>query len=60
MKTSGSLRQYCKDIPPVNNGAIVDFNKANVTNLFNFKEKITSQIGDGGTKDVEIKVPSIY
>ena len=33
-KTSGSLRQYCKDIPAVDdNGAIVDFNGANVTML---------------------------
>ena len=30
--TSGSLWQYCKDIPAVNdNGAIVDFNGANAT-----------------------------
>ena len=33
-KTSGSLRQYCKDIPAVDdNGAIVDFNGANATML---------------------------
>ena len=31
-KTSGSLWQYCKDIPAVNdNGDIVDFNGANAT-----------------------------
>ena len=31
-KTSGSLRQYCKGIPAVNdNGDIVDFNGANAT-----------------------------
>ena len=40
-KTSGSLWQYCKDIPAANNGAIVDFNEANVTNSFNFKGKIS-------------------
>ena len=39
-KTSGSLWQYCKEIPPVNNaGDIDDFNGANATNSFNFKGK---------------------
>ena len=53
-KISGSLWQYSKDIPAVNNnGDIVDFTEANVTNSFNFKEKIT---GDLRTKDVEIVV----
>ena len=43
-KTSGSLWQFCKDIPAVNNeGNIVDFNGANATDSFNFKTKITSQ-----------------
>ena len=37
-KTTGSLCQYCKDIPAVNNnGDIVDFNGANATDSFNFK-----------------------
>ena len=37
-ETSGSLWQYCKDIPVVNNnGNIVDFNEANVTDSFNFE-----------------------
>ena len=37
-KTSGSLWQYCKEIPAVNNaGNIVDFNGANATDSFNFK-----------------------
>ena len=53
-----SLWQYCKDIPSVNNNSdIVDFNEANVTDSFNFKEKITCQTGNDGTKDVEIVVP---
>ena len=35
-QTSGSLWQYCKDMPAVNNnGDIVDFNGANATDLFN-------------------------
>ena len=39
-KASGSLWQYCKDIPAVDdNGAIVDFNGANATNSFNLKNK---------------------
>ena len=43
-KTSGSLWQYCNDIPAVNNvGNIVDFNVANATESFNFKTKITVQ-----------------
>ena len=41
-KTSGSLWQYCKEIPAINNnGAIVDFDGANATDSFNFKTKIT-------------------
>ena len=46
-KASGSLWQYCKDIPVVNNeGNIVDFNGANGTDSFNFKAKITGQTND--------------
>ena len=60
-KTSGSLWQYCKDIPAVNNaGNIVDFNGANATDSFNFKTKITGQTGDDGTKEVKIMVPLNY
>ena len=43
-KTCGSLWQYCKEIPALNNdGNIVDFNGANATDSFNFKTKITDQ-----------------
>ena len=61
-KTSGSLWQYCKDIPAVNNnGDIVDFNGANATDSFNFKAKITGQTDDDGEIDnVEIMVPLKY
>ena len=67
-KTSGSLWQYCKEIPAVNNnGDIVDFNGANATDSFNFKTKITGQTAaannDGnlaGRVDVEIMVPLKY
>ena len=57
-KKSGSLSQYCKDIPAVdNNNAIVNFKENNLTDSFNFKVKITGQAGDNGTKNVEIIVP---
>ena len=36
-KTSGTLWQYCKDIPAVNNNAIVDFTDNNRTDSFNLK-----------------------
>ena len=59
-KTSGSLWQYCKDIPAVNNKAIVDFTDNNLTDSFNFKVKMTGQTGNNGTKNVEIMVPIKY
>ena len=60
-KTSGRLWQYCKDISVVNNnGDIVEFSGANVTDSFNFKVKITGQTGVSGTKEVEITVPLKY
>ena len=38
LKTSGSLWQYCKDIPTVdNNDTIVSFTENNLTDSFNFK-----------------------
>ena len=61
-KTSGSLRQYFKDIPPVNNaGNIVDFTATNTTDSFKFKTKITGQTNnDGEINGVEIMVPLKY
>ena len=60
-KTSGSLWQYCKEIPAVNNaGNIVAFNGANATDSFNFKTKITGQIDDDGIINIEIMVPLKY
>ena len=56
-KTPGSLWQYYKEIPAINNNvAIVDFNGANVTDSFNFKTKITGQTNDDGRIDAEIMV----
>ena len=60
-KTSGSLWQYCKDIPAVDNSyAIVNFSENNLTDSFNFKAKMTGQTEDNGTKRVEIMVPLKY
>ena len=60
-KTTGSLWQYCKDIPARNdNNAIIIFGDNNLTNSFNFKVKFTGQTGDNGRKDVEIMVPLKY
>ena len=60
-KTSGSLWEYCEEIPAVNNnGDITDFNGANATDSFNFKTKITGQINNNGRIDVEIMVPLKY
>ena len=61
-KTSGSLWQYCKDIPAVNNnGDIVDSNVANATDSFSFKSKTTGQTDDDGEiNNVEIMVPLKY
>ena len=60
-KTSGSLWQYCKEIPAVNNvGDIADFNGANATDSFSFKTKITGQTNNDGIINVEIMVSLKY
>ena len=60
-KTSGSLWQYCKDIPGVDDdGDIVDFNGANATDSFNFKTEITGQTNNYGIINVEIMIPIRY
>ena len=60
-KTSGSLWQYCKYIPAVNNNnAVVNFTEGNLTDSFNFKIKMTGQTENCGTKNVEIMVPLKY
>ena len=53
-KTTGSLWQYCKDIPArdANDDDIVIFADGNTTDSFKFKSKITGRTGNGGTKDV--------
>ena len=60
-KTSGSLWQYCKDIPAVNNtNALINFTENNLTVSFNFKVKMTGQTGKDGTRNVETMVPLKY
>ena len=61
VKTTGSLWQYCKDIPAVNaNDEIIIFAEGNTTDSFNFKVNFTCRTGNNGTKDVEIMVPLEY
>ena len=67
-KTSGSLWQYCKEIPAINDdGDIINFNGANTADSFKFKTKIIGQTAAGnndgniaGRVDVEIMVPVKY
>ena len=61
-KTSGSLWQYCKDIPAINDkGDIAIFNGVNDTDSFNFKSKIIGKTNDDGDiENVEIMVPLKY
>ena len=61
-KTTGTLWEYCKDIPARNNAnnEIIMFSEDNITDSFKFKAKITGQTGNDGTKDVEIMVPLKY
>ena len=61
-KTSGSLWQYCKDIPAINdNGDVVNFDANNATDSFNSKAKITVQTNDDGKANgVEIMAPLKY
>ena len=57
-KATGSLWQYCKDIPSRNNNNLIQlFADGNLTDSFNFKLKFTGQTGNNGTKNVEIMVP---
>ena len=61
-KTSGSLWQYCKDTPALNNnGHVVIFNGANNTDSLNFKSKVIGTTNDDGDiENVEIMVPLKY
>ena len=61
-KTPGSLWQYCKDIPAVDDGGdIAIFNGTNDTDSFNFKSKITGKTNDDGNiENVEIIISLKY
>ena len=61
-ETSGSLQQYCKDIPAVDDdGDIVDFDGTNATDSFNFKAKVRGSTGDNKRIDsVETVAPLKY
>ena len=52
LKTWGSLRQYYRDEPALdNNGNIIDFpNDNNNSTLFKFKRQITGKTGNNGTR----------
>ena len=58
--SKASLCQYCKNIPAIDNGNIVDFEVTNDTDSLNFKAKITDQTGNNGRMNVEIMVPLKY
>ena len=57
-KISGSLLQYYRDEPAIDkNINIINFPANNNNNiLFKFKQKITGQTENSGTKNVEIMV----
>ena len=60
-KTTGSLWQYCKEIPAADDNCnIEDFNEANATDSYNFKTKITGHTNNNDRIDVEIMVPLKY
>ena len=60
-KTPGSLWQYCKDIPAVNNNdAIFNITENNLIDSFNCKLKMTVKTGNDGTKNAEVMNPLKY
>ena len=61
-KTSGSLWQHYRDKPPPENNSNTIYFPVNSNNraFLKFKQQITGQTGNGGTKDVEIMVSLNY
>ena len=60
-KTSGSVWQYDKDEPFINNNGVIIDVPDNLHNLsFKSKQKITSQTGNNEAEDVQIVVPLKY
>ena len=60
LKTYRSLRKYYGDERALNAGGIIDFPDSNNSVSFKFKQKITGQSGNDGTKDTEKMVPLKY
>ena len=58
-KTSGTLYQYCRNVPAVDNdGATIDFTQANVTDSFNLKlntqvSKIRKAFANGSSPNIK-------
>ena len=53
LKTSGSLWQYCKNEPFItDDGAVIDIPDDPDSASLKYKQKITGQTGNDGTKDV--------
>ena len=50
----------CKDIPAVDDDGNINFNGANNTDSFNFKNKLTGETNDDGIINVEIMIPLKY
>ena len=59
-KTSGSLWEYCRDEPVINNGVFTDAPDDPDSVSFKDKQKMIGQTGNKGTKDVQIMVPLKY
>ena len=62
MKTSGKFWQYYTEEPALDNNknTIIFLADNNNSASFQFKQQITGQTGNGGTKDVEVMVPVKY
>ena len=57
LKTSGSLWEYYRDEPFINdNGVIIDVSDDPDSASFKYKQKITGQSGNDRTKNVQIMV----
>ena len=61
-KILGNFYQYYRDEPTLNdNGNVIDFSNDIYNSISSkFKQKITEQTGNDGTKDAEIQVPLKY
>ena len=61
LKTSGSLWQYCKNEPFItDDGDVIDIPDDRDSASLKYKQKITSQTGNDGTKDIQIMIPVKY